>query len=88
MSQVIPDLSETKVEVLDEVVAITAEIFGSPVIVKEDYDPEEANEKYTVLSVEVDDVASALAKEQEWVSRVESISAVWHSFRLSLSIRA
>jgi hypothetical protein len=71
-----------------KVIGITTEIFGPNVSVKEDYDPEESDLKYVVLSVEVDDVESGLQKERQWVSRVRSVSAIWNSFRLSLSIRA
>jgi hypothetical protein len=76
-------------DALGQVIEITEEIFGVPVVVESDCDPEHPNEKYVRFCVEVaDDTSTILARELEWARRMANIEPKWDAFRLSIKPKA
>ncbi len=72
-------------ETLRKIIAITTEIFGEDVHVKNSCDPEFTEERYVVFSVSTRrDPQGVVAQESEWVRRVGEVSPDWHAFRLSI----
>jgi hypothetical protein len=72
-------------EAIEQIVAITCQLFQSPVTVKESYDPEFPDEKYTVFVAESGaDHATVLNLENQWNRRVTRLVPGWHGFRLSV----
>ena len=71
--------------IVDQVVALTAQLFQSPVIVKESHDPEFPGEKYTVFVAEsAADHVTILSLENQWNRQVTQHFPGWHGFRLSV----
>jgi hypothetical protein len=76
-------------DALGKVIAVTEEIFGVPVVVESDCDPEYPTEKYVRFCVEVaDEIPAILAKELEWARRMATIEPKWDAFRLSIKPKA
>lgn len=72
-------------ETLRKIIAITTEIFGEDVQVKESCDPEFPEERYVVFSVITrGDPRETVAQESEWVRRVGEVACDWDAFRLSI----
>ena len=72
-------------ETLRKIIAVTSEIFGEQVQVKESCDPDFPEERYVVFSVIADgDPQATVAQEREWVRRVSDVAPDWDGFRLSI----
>lgn len=81
-----PQHSESDVATMNAVVAITTELFG-PVTVFQDFDPEFADDEFTVLAICSDeDVATISSKEVQWSARVRGVSKNHDRFRLSIRV--
>jgi hypothetical protein len=73
------------VEMLTELVRATSELFGGDVTIRESFDQEFRDDKYTVLSVRTRlNPQEAARAEREWVQRVESIAPSWKDLRLAI----
>jgi hypothetical protein len=84
-AQLRDDAQERAFGALQQVVRITREVFGDPVLVTETSDPEFPEEKYLTLTTEsTGDNSTVLAMESEWVRRVSRLDTLWHGFRLSI----
>ena len=82
-SSQVPDVAALRI--VDQVAAITGQLFQSPVTVKESYDPEFPAEKYIVFIAEAaEDHAAILNLENQWNRQVTQLFPGWHGFRLSV----
>ena len=71
--------------VVEQVVALTAQLFPGMVTVKESYDPEYPGETYRVFVAETsDDPVTILNLENQWNRQVTQHFPGWHGFRLSV----
>jgi hypothetical protein len=73
--------SEAATGAVEQIVAFTAQLFQSPIIVRESYDPEFPGEKHTVFVAQsAADHVAILDLENQWNRRVTQLFPGWHGF--------
>ena len=74
------------IDILNQVVGLTTQLFGEGVRVYESWDPEFPDDRHTVFAVESTlDNSSLLAAEQEWISSISQIAPQCDRIRLLIS---
>lgn len=80
-----PEADAAGAGALNQITALTADLFQGPVTVKESCDPEFPGEKYVVFVAETKaDNPTILKLEGQWNRQVTQLFPGWHGFRLSI----
>lgn len=75
--------------VVDQVVAMTRQLFPGPLSVATSHDPDHPRDEFTVLNVESNgDIRDTMDRECQWIHRVAAIVPGLGRFRLSIAVKA